>query len=82
MAIAILTTLYGALIANLIAIPLAKKLEVRSREESLNRELLMVGLLNILKGENPRMMETVLRAFLSARNIPAEPPKPKEVKAA
>ncbi len=82
MAVAILTTLYGALIANLIAIPLAKKLEIRSKEEGLNRELLMVGLLNILKGENPRMMETVLRAFLSAKNVVAEPTKPKEVKAA
>jgi len=82
MAVAILTTLYGALIANLIAIPLAKKLEIRSKEESLNRELFMVGLLNILKGENPRMMETVLRAFLSAKNVAPEPTKPKEVKAA
>lgn len=82
MAVAILTTLYGAIIANLVAIPLAKKLEIRSKEESLNRELLMVGLLNILKGENPRIMETVLRAFLSAKNVVPEPVKPKEVKAA
>lgn len=67
MAVAILTTLYGALLANLVALPLAKKLEIRSKEESLNRELMLVGLLNILKGENPRMMETVLRAFLSAK---------------
>ncbi|GAB4246283.1 MAG: MotA/TolQ/ExbB proton channel family protein [Acidobacteriota bacterium] len=83
MAVAILTTLYGALIANLIALPLAKKLEVRSKEESLIRELILVGLVNIARGENPRMIETVLKAFLSENDIPAEPPaKPQEVKAA
>lgn len=83
MAVAILTTLYGSLIANIAALPIAKKLEIRSREESLIRELMLVGLVNIAKGENPRMIETVLKAFLSGRNIPAESPaKPREVKAA
>jgi chemotaxis protein MotA len=83
MAVAILTTLYGSLIANLIALPLAKKLEVRSREESLVRELMLVGLVNIAKGENPRMIETVLKAFLAEKDIPAQPPnRPREVKAA
>ncbi len=64
MAVAILTTLYGALIANVVALPMAKKLEVRSKEEELNRKLIMVGLMSIQKGDNPRMMETVMRAFL------------------
>lgn len=83
MAVAILTTLYGCLIANIVALPIAKKLEIRSREESLIRELMLVGLVNIAKGENPRMIETVLRAFLSGKNIPAEShAKPREVKAA
>ncbi|HLV00434.1 MAG TPA: MotA/TolQ/ExbB proton channel family protein [Acidobacteriota bacterium] len=82
MAVAILTTLYGALISNLLALPIAKKLEVRSREETLNRELILVGLLNILKGENPRMMETVLRAFLSNRNYSDERRQSKEMRAA
>jgi chemotaxis protein MotA len=82
MAVAILTTLYGSLIANIVALPIAKKLEIRSREESLIRELMLVGLVNIAKGENPRMIETVLKAFLSGRDIPAESPRPREVKAA
>lgn len=64
MAVAILTTLYGALIANVLAMPLAKKLEIRSKEETLIRELMLVGLLSIQKGDNPRIMETVMRAFL------------------
>jgi chemotaxis protein MotA len=83
MAVAILTTLYGAVIANLIALPLAKKLEIRSKEESLLKELMLVGLVNIARGENPRMIETVLKAFLSEKDIPAEPEaKPREVRAA
>jgi chemotaxis protein MotA len=82
MAIAILTTLYGALIANLIALPLVKKLEIRSEQETLNRELMLVGLLNILRGENPRMIETQLRAFLAKRGSLDDSPKPQEVKAA
>ena len=83
MAVAILTTLYGAVIANLVALPLAKKLEIRSKEESLIKELMLVGLVNIARGENPRMIETVLKAFLSEKDIPAEPEtKPREVRAA
>jgi len=82
MAVAILTTLYGALIANVVALPIAKKLEIRSREEGLVRELMIVGLSNIAKGENPRMLETVLKSFLRARELPPEPDKPQEVRAA
>ena len=82
MAVAILTTLYGALIANVVALPIAKKLEIRSREEGLVRELMIVGLSNIAKGENPRMLETVLHSFLRAKELPTEPDRPKEVKAA
>ncbi len=83
MAVAILTTLYGALIANVLALPLAKKLEVRSKEESLNRELMMVGLLSIQKGDNPRIMETVMRAFLRKRPVGKPEEQPQEnIKAA
>lgn len=83
MAVAILTTLYGSIIANLFALPLAKKLEIRSKEENLIRELMLVGLINIAKGENPRMIETVLKAFLSDKDIPDDRPAgPREVKAA
>ena len=45
--------------------------------------VMLVGLVNIAKGENPRMIETVLKAFLAEKNVPAEPEqKPREVKAA
>ena len=82
MAVAILTTLYGALIANVLALPIAKKLEIRSREETLNRELRLVGLINIQKGENPRMMETLLKTFLRNKEEGEERPGPREVKSA
>ena len=84
MAVAILTTLYGAVIANLIALPIAKKLDIRSREESLNRELLLVGLLGISEQKNPRIIETQLKAFLSSSNVTEgeEPVEDEEAQAA
>lgn len=64
MAIALLTTLYGAVLANLIFIPLAAKLALRSNEEERNRKLIIEGVLGILKGLNPRVMEEFLETFL------------------
>ena len=64
MAVALLTTLYGSLIANVIAIPLAKKLEIRSSEEVAEKTLIAHGLLSILAGENPRFMTERLNVQL------------------
>jgi chemotaxis protein MotA len=64
MAVALLTTLYGAVMANLIFIPLADKLALRSQEEERNRKLIIEGVLGILKGLNPRVMEEFLETFL------------------
>ncbi len=64
MAVALLTTLYGALIANIFAIPIADKLALRSQEEERNRKLIIEGVLGILKGLNPRVMEEFLETFL------------------
>jgi chemotaxis protein MotA len=72
MATALLTTLYGALIANLFCIPLAGKLETRSREEVMIRELMVSGLVSLVEGHPPRNMEERLVAFLSSSNRPAE----------
>lgn len=65
MAIALLTTFYGAVLANLFAIPIANKLRVRSREELAQKELMTAGLLSILAGENPRFMVERLNASLA-----------------
>jgi len=64
MAVALLTTLYGAVLANVLFIPLADKLALRSSEEERNRRLIVEGVLGILKGLNPRVMEEFLETFL------------------
>ncbi|GLS91596.1 flagellar motor protein PomA [Psychromonas marina] len=71
MAVALLTTLYGAIIANMVAIPIADKLKLRAAEERLNRSLILDAVLGIQDGQNPRVIEGVLRNYLpeSKRNI-------------
>lgn len=64
MAVALITTFYGALMANLVFIPIANKLEGRSNDESLIMELIIEGVLSILAGENPRIIKEKLLAFL------------------
>ena len=67
MATALLTTLYGALMANLFCIPLAGKLETRNKEEILIRELMTAGVLALIEGQAPRALEGRLSAFLSPK---------------
>lgn len=64
MAVALLTTLYGLVFANVICIPLARKLGHRSSQELLNKTLLLKGVLAIQAGDHPRMVEQKLRAYL------------------
>jgi len=68
MAVALLTTLYGAILANLVFTPLAGKLKTRSKEEVLVREVIMEGILSISKGENPRIIEEKLNSFLPPKD--------------
>lgn len=64
MAVALLTTLYGAIIANAFALPLADKLALRSQEEKTNRTLILETISGIQEGMNPRVLEELLKAFL------------------
>lgn len=68
MSVALITTFYGALSANLIFIPLAGKLKERSSEEILIKEVIIEGVLSIQAGENPRIVEEKLNAFLAEDN--------------
>jgi len=68
MAVALLTTLYGAVIANLFMLPIADKLALRSQEEERNRNLIIQGVLGILKGLNPRVMEEFLETYLPPKD--------------
>ncbi|MEW6227803.1 MAG: motility protein A [Bacillota bacterium] len=64
MAVALVTTFYGALLAYLVFIPISGKLAVRAQEEALQKEILIEGILAIQSGDNPRIVEEKLRAFL------------------
>jgi chemotaxis protein MotA len=68
MAVALLTTLYGAVIANMIAIPMADKLSLRMNEELLNRNLIMDAVLAIQDGQNPRVIEGFLKNYLTEKS--------------
>lgn len=67
MATALLTTLYGAVIANVVCIPLSGKLETRSQEEILVRDLMITGLVSLAQGQAPRAIEDNLVAYLSPK---------------
>ena len=73
MAVALLTTLYGALIANVICIPLADKLKVRSREEVLAMSICFEGIVCLSQGDNPNAIDQKLKAFLSPKAREAKP---------
>lgn len=64
MAVALITTFYGAMIANLICTPIAGKLKTRSANELLLKELCVQGIMAIQSGDNPRIVEGKLKAFL------------------
>ena len=68
MATALLTTFYGALLANLLFIPLAGKLGIYSGRETVLREMIIEGLQAIARGENPTEVREKMQAFLSAKN--------------
>lgn len=65
MAVALLTTLYGALLANVFFLPAAGKLKVRTSNELLTKEVIIEGILSIQSGDNPRIVEQKLKAFIS-----------------
>ncbi len=64
MAVALLTTFYGSVMANLVYMPLAGKLRTRSKEETLVKEMIIQGVISLTKGENPRILEQKMLAFM------------------
>ncbi|MFW5750992.1 MAG: motility protein A [Planctomycetota bacterium] len=74
MAVALITTFYGAVIANLVFIPLAGKLGARNTEEVLARQVMVEGVLAIQAGENPNVIRERLKGFLS----PADRAEPEQ----
>ena len=65
MAVALLTTFYGAVIANTFALPIAGKLKVRSSEEVNIRWMMVEGIMAIQSGDSPRVVEEKLKGYLT-----------------
>jgi len=77
MAVAILTTLYGAIIANAIALPIAEKLALRSQNEALQKSMILEGLDGLQAQTNPMLLRQMLMSFLPEHErmdaLPARP---------
>jgi chemotaxis protein MotA len=73
LAIALVGTLYGCMLQNLVAGPVAEKLAMRSHEEIFAKEIILQGVLSIQAGNNPRVVEMQLLSFLSSRQQSAMP---------
>lgn len=67
MAVALLTTLYGAMLANAVCLPIADKLRLRAAEEHMIKSMIIDGLLAIQAGQNPRVIDSMLRTYLPER---------------
>jgi chemotaxis protein MotA len=78
-AVAFVATIYGVGAANLFFLPIAGKLKIRLRDEQVIREMTLEGVVSILEGMNPRMLETKLVGFLTkAEEAKAAPEAPSE----
>ena len=71
MAAALITTLYGAILANVLFLPLADKLGQRSTEETLLKTMIIQGVMSIQAGDNPRNVESKLMTFIPPGQRPA-----------
>jgi chemotaxis protein MotA len=65
MAIALLTTFYGTMLANLLFLPIAGKLRTRSKQEILVKKMVIEGIIAIQSGDNHRVVEQKLKAFIA-----------------
>ncbi len=65
MAVALITTFYGSVLANWICTPVSSKLDVQNASEMMTKEIMIEGLLSIQAGENPRVIEEKLKSFLA-----------------
>jgi chemotaxis protein MotA len=72
MAVAMITTFYGAVMANLMFLPMADKLRLRNDQEITNMNLLFEGVISIREGEHPRLMEEKLKVYLMSKKKSAD----------
>lgn len=67
MALALVTTFYGSLLANVLYTPIANKLAIRSQDELLTKSLILEGILSIQSGDNPRVLRDKLETFIAPK---------------
>jgi chemotaxis protein MotA len=67
-AVAFVATVYGVGLANLVYLPISGKLKVRAKSEMVSKEIMLVGVISILEGENPRLIADKLKSFLSHKD--------------
>lgn len=72
MAVALITTFYGAVLANIVFNPMAGKLKTRSKEEALLRGMIVEGVMSLSRGENPRILEEKLNSYLPPKQRKAQ----------
>jgi len=75
MATALITTFYGAILANLVFMPLGGKLGIRSKKEAILREMMVNGVLGIVRGESPTNVRERMQAFISDKHREELKPK-------
>jgi chemotaxis protein MotA len=78
MAVALLTTLYGAILANMVFLPMADKLKLRRMEEEKLNAICLDGVLAIQEGQNPRVIESLLKLYVNPKRRNVEKDDPKE----
>jgi chemotaxis protein MotA len=67
MAVALITTFYGVILANLVFLPIAGKLKTKSSQELLMKQLIINGILSLQSGDNPRVLEQKLHSYIAPR---------------
>jgi len=77
-AVAFVATVYGVGSANLLFLPLASKLELRHRHEMILKEMILEGVVSVSTGENPRLIEEKLKAFLTEKQKNMNPSEQKK----
>jgi len=72
MAVALITTLYGAIVSNVLFLPFAEKLGFYNKQELVAKEIIVRGILSIQSGENPRVIDQKLQTFLPPKLRPSD----------
>ncbi len=67
MAVALITTFYGAVMANLFFIPMSEKIDIRNDEEITNMNIIFEGIISIREGEHPKLMEDKLKIYITSK---------------